>query len=65
MCNCYILFIIAQERNNDVTSVGHYIPYIKTGRKWLYYDDNSRKGTHTHTHRVSHLNFRIKISRKI
>lgn len=36
--------IIAYKGNNDVASVGHYIAYVKTGRKWIYYDDNSRKG---------------------
>jgi len=43
-CNRYILFIIAYQENNDITSVGHYIAYIKTGRKWLYYDNNLHKG---------------------
>lgn len=43
--NSYILSgIIAYYGNNAVASVGHYIAYIKTGRKWFYYDDNSRKG---------------------
>ncbi|CAL1672755.1 unnamed protein product [Lasius platythorax] len=43
--NRYILSgVIAYEGSNDVASVGHYIAYTKTGRKWLYYDDNSRKG---------------------
>jgi len=43
--NRYMLSgIIAYEGSSDVTSVGHYIAYIKMGRKWLYYDDNSRKG---------------------
>jgi len=44
--------IIAYEGDDDdnddilvhVKSVGHFIAYIKTGRKWLYYDDNWRKG---------------------
>lgn len=43
--NRYILSgVIAYEGNNDVASVGHYIAYIKIGKKWFYYDDNSRKG---------------------
>jgi len=43
-CNRYILFIIAYEGYNNVTFVSHYIAYIKTGRKWFYYDNNLRKG---------------------
>lgn len=43
--NKYILSgIIAYEGNDDVKSVGHYIAYIKTGKKWFYYDDATSKG---------------------